>query len=57
MKDAVSPAARANMIRPVAAMVLAFITDYYGLYPIFVATAVIFSVGLGVLHFGVRIKD
>ena len=46
-----------NVIRPVAAMVAAFMADYYGLYPIFVATAVIYFVGLGVLQIGVRIKD
>ncbi len=46
-----------NVVRPVAAMAAAYIADTYGLYPIFVATSVIYFVGLAVLQLGVRIKD
>ena len=44
-----------NVIRPLASIVAAYIADYYGLYPIFVATAVIYYIGLGVLQLGVKI--
>ena len=44
-----------NIIGPLAAMVAAYIADYYGLYPIFIATAVIYYVALGVLQLGVKI--
>jgi MFS family permease len=43
-----------NVIMPLASMVAAYIADYYGLYPIFVATAVIYYLGLGVLQLGVK---
>ena len=43
-----------NVIRPVASIVAAYIADYYGLYPIFIATAVIYYLGLGVLQLGVK---
>lgn len=46
-----------NVMRPVAAILAAFIADAYGLYPIFIVTSVIYFIGLGVLHFGVRIKE
>jgi MFS family permease len=46
-----------NVVMPVAAMAAAFIADTYGLYPIFVVTAVIYFVGLGILQQGVRFKD
>ena len=44
-----------NVIRPLASIVAAYIADYYGLYPIFVATAVIYYIGLWVLQLGVKI--
>jgi len=44
-----------NVIRPLASMVAAYMADFYGLYPIFVATAAIYYVGLAVLQFGVKI--
>lgn len=43
-----------NVIMPLATMVAAFIADYYGLYPIFIATSVIYFIGLAVLQFGVK---
>jgi MFS family permease len=43
-----------NVIRPLASMVAAYVADYYGLYPIFIATAVIYYLGLGVLQLGVK---
>jgi MFS family permease len=46
-----------NVIRPIASLVAAYIADYYSLYTIFVATAVIYYVGLGVLQIGVRLED
>jgi MFS family permease len=46
-----------NVVMPVASMIAAYIADYYGLYPIFLATAVIYFVGLVVLQIGVTIKD
>ena len=42
------------VIRPLASMVAAYIADYYGYYPIFVATAVIYYAGLAVLQLGVK---
>jgi len=44
-----------NIIGPLAAIVAAYVADYYGLYPIFIATAVIYYVALGVLQLGVKI--
>jgi MFS family permease len=45
-----------NVVKPLASLVAAFMADYLGLYyPIFLATAVIYFVGLAVLQFGVRI--
>jgi len=44
-----------NVIMPLASIAAAYIADYYGLYPIFVATAVVYYVGLGVLQLGVKI--
>jgi len=44
-----------NVIMPLASIVAAYIADYHGLYPIFVATAVVYYVGLGVLQLGVKI--
>ena len=45
-----------NFMKPVAAMIAAVIADVYGLYPIFIATSVIFFLGLGVLQLGVQMK-
>ncbi len=46
-----------NVVRPVAAMAAAYIADTYGHYPIFIATSVIYFIGLVILQLGVRIKD
>jgi predicted MFS family arabinose efflux permease len=46
-----------NVVMPAAAIVAAYIADTYGLYPIFVTTAVIYMIGLGILQFGVRLKN
>ncbi len=46
-----------NVVMPVAALVAAYIADTYGLYPIFMTTAVIYFVGLAIFHLGVRIED
>ncbi|MEE8355454.1 MAG: MFS transporter, partial [Candidatus Bathyarchaeia archaeon] len=46
-----------NVMRPVAAILAAFIADAYGLYPIFIVTSVIYFIGLGILHFGVRMEN
>jgi MFS family permease len=46
-----------NVVMPIAALAAAYIADTYGLYPIFMATAVIYFIGLAVLQFGVRIED
>lgn len=43
-----------NVIRPLASIVAAYIADFYGLYPIFIATVVIYYLGLGVLQLGVK---
>jgi len=45
-----------NVIKPLAAIVAAYMADYLGLYyPIFLATAMIYFVGLAVLQFGVKL--
>ena len=41
-------------IMPLASMIAAYIAEFYGLYQIFIATAVIYHVGLAVLQFGVK---
>ncbi len=46
-----------NVIMPIAAIVAAYIADSYGLYPIFIATSVIYFIGLAILQIGVRIED
>jgi len=46
-----------NVVRPVAAMVAAYIADTYGYYPIFVTTSVIYFIGLAILQLGVRIEE
>ena len=44
-----------NVIMPLASMVAALMAESHGLYPIFLATAAIYFIGLTVLQFGVRI--
>jgi FSR family fosmidomycin resistance protein-like MFS transporter len=46
-----------NVAMPVAALAAAYIADTYGLYPIFMTTAVIYFIGLAIFQFGVRIED
>ncbi|MHA2067132.1 MAG: MFS transporter, partial [Candidatus Thorarchaeota archaeon] len=46
-----------NVMRPVAALVAAYIADAYGLYTIFIVTAVIYFIGLVIFHLGVRIEN
>jgi MFS family permease len=45
-----------NVVMPIAALAAAYIADTYGLYPIFMATTVIYFIGLAVFQFGVRIE-
>ena len=45
-----------NVVMPVAALVAAYIADTFGLYYIFMATIVIYFLGLAIFHFGVRIE-
>jgi MFS family permease len=42
------------VIRPLASIIAAYIADYYGYYPIFIATAAIYYVGLAILQLGVK---
>ncbi len=46
-----------NVVMPIAALAAAYIADTYGLYPIFIATSVIYFIGLAILQIGVRIED
>jgi MFS family permease len=46
-----------NVAMPVAALAAAYIADTYGLYPIFLTTAVIYFIGLAIFQFGVRVED
>jgi MFS family permease len=46
-----------NVMMPVAALVAAYIADAYGLYIIFIVTAVIYFIGLAIFHLGVRIEN
>ena len=46
-----------NVVMPVAALVAAYIADAFGLYYIFIATIVIYFLGLAIFHFGVRIEE
>lgn len=46
-----------NVMMPIAALAAAYIADTYGLLSIFMATTVIYFIGLTVLQFGVRIED
>jgi MFS family permease len=43
-----------TIVGPIASIVAAYIADYYGLYPIFIVTAVIYFMGLGILQLGVK---
>lgn len=44
-----------SVVGSIAPMIAAYIADLYGLYPIFIVTAVIYYIGWGVLQFGVRL--
>jgi len=46
-----------NLVGFVAPIIAAVIADVYGVYTIFVVTAVIYFLGLGVLQFGVKIDQ
>ena len=46
-----------NLVGFVAPIIAAVIADVYGIYTIFVVTAVIYYLGLGVLQFGVKIDQ
>jgi predicted MFS family arabinose efflux permease len=46
-----------NVVRPVAALVAAYIADTYGLYTIFMTTTVIYFIGLAVFQLGVRPEE
>jgi MFS family permease len=46
-----------NVAMPVAALVAAYIADNYGLYPIFITTAVIYFISLGIFQLGVKVED
>ena len=41
-------------VGPLAAIVAAYIADYFGLYTIFIITVVTYFIGWGILHFGVK---
>jgi MFS family permease len=43
-----------SVISPLASIIAAYIADYHGLYPIFIVTAVIYYLGLGILQAGVK---
>ncbi len=45
-----------SVVAPLASIIAAYIADYFGLYPIFVATAVIYFIGLGILQLGVKVE-
>jgi len=45
-----------NVVMPIAALVAAYIADTFGLYYIFMITAVIYFIGLAIFQFGVRIE-
>jgi len=45
-----------SLVGAVAPIVAAFIADSYGTYPIFIAAAVIYNIGLAVLQFGVKME-
>jgi MFS family permease len=45
-----------TIIGPVASIAAAYIADYFGLYPIFIVTAVTYFVGLGILQLGVKVE-
>jgi len=46
----------ASIVGAVSPIVVAFIADTMGLFPIFIVSTAIFFIGLGVLQFGVQIK-
>jgi MFS family permease len=45
-----------TIVGPIASIAAAYIADYFGLYPIFIVTAVTYFVGLGILQFGVKVE-
>jgi len=45
-----------TIIGPVASIAAAYIADSFGLYPIFIVTAVTYFVGLGILQIGVKME-
>ena len=45
-----------TIVGPIASIAAAYIADYFGLYPIFIVTAVTYFIGLGILQFGVKVE-
>ena len=45
-----------TIVGPVASIAAAYIADYFGLYPIFIVTAVTYFIGLGILQLGVKVE-
>lgn len=45
-----------TIVGPIASIAAAYIADFYGLYPIFIVTAVTYFIGLGVLQLGVKVE-
>ena len=45
-----------TIVGPIASIVAAYIADYFGLYPIFIVTAVTYFIGLGILQLGVKVE-
>ena len=45
-----------NVVMPIAALAAAYIADTFGLYYIFMITAVIYFIGLAIFQFGVRME-
>ena len=45
-----------TIVGPIASIAAAYIADFYGLYPIFIVTAVTYFIGLGVFQLGVKVE-
>ena len=45
-----------TIVGPIASIAAAYIADYFGLYPIFIVTAVTYFIGLGILQLGVKVE-
>ncbi|MBA7471561.1 MFS transporter [archaeon] len=45
-----------TIVGPIASIAAAYIADSYGLYPIFIVTAVTYFIGLGVFQLGVKVE-